>query len=93
MRAVLKWDWYNSRAQALGIGRTIVVMCSWIMDHAPEYGDQIAAGTAKVTPIYRRLKREYDAKCFRAICEQPSDGARLVCRRENGEFVFEWVEQ
>ncbi len=75
------------------ISRTMIFMCSWVCKHAPEYEEQFAAGKTKVSPVYRRLKREYDVALFKALDERPSDDAHLVCRRENGEFVFEWIKE
>ncbi len=91
-----RWAGHTStakRGEAIRISRTMIFMCSWVCKHAPEYEGQFAAGKTKVSPLYRRLKHEYDAKLFKALCKRPSDGATLLYRRENGEFVFEWIEE
>ena len=91
-----RWAGHTSRAAvAKGhkIGRTILFMSAWILEYAPDCAGPMEAGTAKATPTYRRLKAEYDIGLFKALGERPSDGATLHYRRENGEFVFEWIEE
>ncbi len=81
-------------AQIQGIGRTMIFMAGWISKYAPEYEEQIISGKIKaLTPLYHRLKSEYEAKLFKALNVRPSDGATLFFRREDDEFVFEWTEE
>ena len=80
-------------AQRAGVSRTKIFMCSWIKKNAPEYFDGIKDGEIKIGPLYRQLKDEYDAGIFKAVCERPSGNNRLVCRRVDGAFEFEWIPE
>ncbi len=65
-------------------------MAGWIIRHAPDLQVELESDKIKVTPTYKRLRREYDAALFRAIEERPGDGYQLVFYRQDGDFVFRW---
>ena len=79
-------------AAGLGIGRTMVCMVHWLGEcGALEELRKIEAGRGKVTPIYKRLRADYERGLCRALLHE-IPGRVLTCRREDGAFLFEWVD-
>lgn len=79
-------------AKSQGTSRSYMYYASWILDHASDVADAIEAGDGNLAVAYERLRREYESGLMKSLRSRPSDDARLFCRRENGEFVFEWIE-
>jgi hypothetical protein len=85
------------RARVCHTTRTMTCMAGWILQHAPEFEGSVASGAERITPLYRRLKQEYDMGVFRALKNATPDqagfnGWALVEGRECGRFVFKWVK-
>jgi len=78
------------RADVSGTTRTMLFMAAWVVEHAPEFLPQIEAGTVRLAPTYRRLKREYDSALVAFLRESGGRG-ELLEYRENGQFRFEWA--
>jgi hypothetical protein len=83
-------------AKVSHVGRTSVFMASWVGKHAPECQLDLAEGRAKMTPLYRRLRREYLAGIAAALekataKQRALEGWTLTERHKDGHFVFEWV--
>jgi hypothetical protein len=85
------------QAKVFQVGRTLMFMSRWILKHAPEFEAPILSGEIKrVTPLYRKLKRDYDLGIFRALQGATSDqaagnGWSLTEGRQDGHFTFRWV--
>jgi len=75
-----------------GCSRTTLFMGRWLWEHAPDAAEDILDGSseAKVSPTYRKLRREFEAGVVKAISEGVLEGHVLTFRRENGKFIFEW---
>src|SRR5262249_36569965 len=77
----------GKRAKALDVGRTLMFMSQWILQHAPDVADRIESGELRTTPTYTRLRNEYVMCVARALEARRDDGdARLEVFRRNGEF-------
>ena len=81
----------DKMTEDLAISRSMIFMGRWITKWAPEYEDQIMAKKIKVTPLYRRLRKEFVIKFNKAVTERPDGDYRLTCQMVDGAFVFEWV--
>ena len=68
----------------------MLFMARWLNKHAPEVTPALDRGEGQVTPLYRRLKREYDLAFFRFLGEQPEGPGRLFGYRVDGKFCFVW---
>jgi hypothetical protein len=79
-------------AKAQNVSRTMIYMAGWIVKHAPDVAPLIEAGKIRLTPTYKRLRREYDRAVYVAIrtaIDAGHDPHDLMVRRENGVFVVE----
>jgi hypothetical protein len=88
---------HDALAQALQVGRTMLFMLAWIDKHAPEIAADIKRSKGKISPIYRRLKAEFDSvvsKCLVSggLEKMKSDTWIFTCRREDGRFVAQWIQ-
>jgi hypothetical protein len=69
----------------------MLFMTGWILQHAPEYQADLASGKEKVSPLYRRLKAQFDGAVLRYMRDhERPDGAELMWWREGGEYRFRW---
>jgi hypothetical protein len=66
-----RWPKQHLSAEILaatgGVSRTMIFMMSWVMRHAPEYQLDLAENRVKLTPLYRRLRGEYNLAIAAAV--------------------------
>ena len=98
-----RWHGHESLAEqaaAIGCSRTTVFRLKWLFTNAPEAAERAAAGVEKITPLYYRLRREYDEALIRFVetdsaecASRFAEGFRLAPRYTDGQFMFQWVRE